>query len=69
MGGGSLKGKDIDTCRHFHNMKTLSIGDVHRIREGLTQKTKKKCEISPLGGGLDKIGSFSHFFYFFSFMS
>ena len=33
---------------------------------------KKKCEISHLdggGGGQDKIGSFSHFFYFFSFMS
>ena len=32
------------------------------VRDLLTQK---KCEISHLGGGQDKIGSFSHFFIFF----
>ena len=36
-----------------------------QLREGLI---KKKRKISHLGGGSqDKIGSFSHFFYFFSF--
>ena len=38
------------------------------FREGLTRKKKKKCEISHLGGGQDKIGSFSHFFIFFFYV-
>ena len=39
------------------------------VREGLTRKKKKSVKFHTWGGGQDKIGSFSHFFYFFSFMS
>ena len=55
-------------------MKILDSGPEHLETGSLgkfsLEKKKKKCEISHLGGdGHDKIWSFSHFFYFFSFMS
>ena len=53
-------------------MKILDSGPEHLETGSLGKfslKKKKKCEISHLGGGLEDIRSFSHFFYFFSFMS
>ena len=48
-------------------MKILDSGPEHLETGSLGKFSlkKKKCEISHLGGGLAKIGSFSHFFYFF----
>ena len=37
------------------------------VREVLIRKKKKSVKFHTQGGGQDKIGSFSHFFYFFFF--
>ena len=46
-----------------------SLMERFRLGKVSLEKKKKVWNFTLWGGGQDKIGSFSHFFYFFSFMS
>ena len=63
-------GIEIDHCTVIKSQVAGVISKqyerVFTIREGLVQK-KKSVKFHTQGGGQDKIGSFSHFFYFFFF--
>ena len=64
-----LRGSHYNSSEAIKNFFFIFITRVSLLGKFSLEKKKKRGKFPPWGGGLAKIGSFSHFFYFFSFMS